>query len=800
VTQPGGGGSGIESGEDYVSARLGVNVDEGSMGNLRQLTQEVERFHTAMEATVRAEADMTRYLDQMVESTKAAAQAQTNLTQQLSVYMSMQGRMSGGGGMGYPGVAGGGAVQPFMGGMPGMGSGAPGMPPGARPPSPTDVVWQTGGQQQAAQVLNMQHARGNLTSADTMNISPGSIQALADQIALREKAVQHGHQAAVPHTTNQPARQGAAGDITAQLQQRLSTGMGLTGQVMNEIGGGGGGLAGMASLAQRGLNWASSKIGSAAKGGGEGENDEPEGGGKKGDDDKTGLGGVAKGLGVAGVGIAAIAGVADLVGKAGQMQQGWRNIGGMRGGGAGEGFEASMAARSTAMDPNITTEQARSMYQATISEGYATASGGGASDIMELLRTELKQLNQSTVQVIQELRLGRIGHDQVVSAAAIEGADLALKQQAKGGYVALPDLIASRNAEWQSQVAQGVGPAQAFQNANVGTNMYADNPALAGKYGAQTFAQPALGAMEMQYGGAGGTPMPPPTGLQPGAYAPWLKRAGKSDEAQANVIKKLALRAQTLTGDKSGGKDNTDPAYFQAVQYFMGWMRQSVDTTSDDETLEAYYLQYVWGVTPDGDPVSSDPKQVVAQARKDNTKNRRNAGDFNVSQRGGGGPGGTHTRATYGSHMTDNIVAAYGGDVNQVQVGDGKGGWATFDPHNQQQQQRLSSGDINWRHKGDKGGGIKEEDTPDDIGKKFSTDNPWGTAGTSRKNPNAPGGGGQVSGNLTVTIDQAGVAHAPKSVPLTPTQQGANQGARGVQVNQPPPGDRGFDRGMWAGK
>jgi hypothetical protein len=800
MTTAGGGASGVESGSDYVTARLGVDVDSGSMQGLQELTKEIERFHTAMEATVRSEADMTRYLDQMAEGAKTAAAAQTNLTQQLNVFLQLQGRMAGGGGMGmgYPGVGMGAAVNPFQGILPGMGQLG-----GTRPPNPTDVVWQLASvagrsPAEASQFMSMGHPRGNLTSADTMNISPQSIQALADRIAEREKAVMAGHKAARPHT-NQPARQGTSGDPAAQLQQRIGGMTGLASQVMNEVGGTG--ISGAIGLASRGLNWAGAKLGKYAdkKQAAEGDEDGEEEGSTTDVDDKTsGLTKAAKAIPIVGGVLAGAAGIFDLVGKAGQMEQSWRNIGEQRGGAAGQGFEASMRARSTAMDPNITSSQARSMYQAAISEGYATASGGGATDIIELFRDGIKKFNMNTDEMLKELRLLRVSHDQIVSPQAIQAALAATQIQSQTGYMSAPEINANKMAQMQTQIAQGVGPASAYRNAGIGAQMYADNPGLAGTYSNQTFNKPSVGMMEAIHGGPGGSPLPPPTGMLTNYYDAWLDRTGKGDEAKANMTKQLVNQFKNMKGDVSGGINRTDPAYFMAMKTFSDFYSNTVDNTLSADQLEALYLQYAWGKTLDGDPVTSDPHQVVADARKADTAVRRKSGDFDVKTHGGGHPGGDQTRKTYSSHMTDNIVAAYGGDLSQIQVGDGKGGWTTYDPHSQKQQAQLASGEVNWRHTGDRGAGIKVEDTPDDISKRFSTDNPWGTAGSTRKNPNAPGGGGQVHGELTVTIDQAGVAHAPKTIPLSPTQSAANSAQRGAQVNQTPPGDRGFDRTTWA--
>ena len=168
----GGGGSGMDFGDDYVAARLSIDIPTEGVSGLRELNTEIERFHTAMEAAIRS--DMTGYLDRMADAAKNAAEMQTNLTQQLSIFLSMQGHPGGGapaihgagvppgpipngglptpgGGPGYPGMYGGQNFQPYSGATPMGGGMMPGMMPGmlgmmgaARPPAASDVAFQLG--------------------------------------------------------------------------------------------------------------------------------------------------------------------------------------------------------------------------------------------------------------------------------------------------------------------------------------------------------------------------------------------------------------------------------------------------------------------------------------------------------------------------------------------------------------------------------------------------------------------------------------------------------------------------------
>ena len=89
TTPEGGNGPGMSYGDDFVAARLSIDIPaEGAQG-LREITHEVERFRTAMEAATRA--DMGQYLDHMAEASKRASEAQAALNQNLQTYLSLSG-------------------------------------------------------------------------------------------------------------------------------------------------------------------------------------------------------------------------------------------------------------------------------------------------------------------------------------------------------------------------------------------------------------------------------------------------------------------------------------------------------------------------------------------------------------------------------------------------------------------------------------------------------------------------------------------------------------------------------------
>lgn len=397
-----GGGSNMQFGDDYVAARLSVDVPEGSAQAIREITQEVERFHTTLEAAIRSEADAVRYLDQMADSSRKAAEAQSNLVQQYQMFLSVASR----GGMPSSQVPLGPAAMPFAGATHGMGD---------RPPSSSDVSSQLAASAQSnpREYLNMQAARNNLSASDMISINPASIAELANKISERDRVSQEQRSRTDGNTDNKPAAGGMGPeDPYTGIQQRIGRASSLAGQIMNEMGPGGS-VAGMGQMALQGLNWARRRaLAAPGKGGGgnaesmssvppeEGSLAPPPADEAASSDEATdkgtgGLGGILKMLGpVAGVATAALS-IFGVIQKGGSMVQGMRNVASIRGGAAGEGAEVEYKARMMAMNPFITSDQARQIYQAVMSEGYADASGAGADNVIDFMQHNLTTMNMA---------------------------------------------------------------------------------------------------------------------------------------------------------------------------------------------------------------------------------------------------------------------------------------------------------------------------------------------------------------------------------------------------------------------
>ena len=560
---------------------------------------------------------------------------------------------------------------------------------------------------------------------------------------------------------------------------------------MNELGSSEGGHWGQ--MAQRALNWGRSKLQQRADASGGGETGSPgqgqagEGGNNEdpGDKGTGGLSGVAKGLGIAGGVVGALTGGFALVEKAGAMEQGWRNIASPRGGGAAQGFELSMRARQLAMDPNISSAQSRQIYQAMVSEGYANSSGGGpgADQYLDFFKTGIKQFSLSVDQLTQELRLGRVGHQQVVSAQTIQAYNYQMQQQAKNNQQgpSQQDLQRQFLEYVQSAEAQGASPAAAMADAAQRNAMYANVPAMAGT---EPGPGGVSGATEMIWGGVG-----PQAGLVGGDdYKRWAMATGQDVQMDETAFKTWALKFKVMAHDTSDGKDDTNKNWIHASGMFAKHFQKAFPSPEDAYTKYNQYAHPGSVLDKDGKPVTDDPKKAVQQAEDE--RKQDTAGDRAIHGVGGSNFWQGGSPMTYHNNVTDRILQAYNNDPSQIEVLDENGKPQKFDLRNKDQQTKLADGTYKWRHTGTNGKGMTEADTPQDpsaINKNYK----GGASGSST----------QVSGMLTIKIDRNGNVTAPASVPLTPNDRAANSGTGTAQKNNPPPGDGPVQyqstRNMW---
>jgi len=603
---------GMDYGPDYAAARLSVEIPDEAIQGVREITQHIEKFRVALESATHTEADFNRYLDDMAQATKLADEAQQHLTQSLMNYISMTSRMTGAPSMGVPG---GGFQQPFAGSTPFD------LPP-TRPPNPSDVMSQLkaraeGGE--AGPFLNMAQQRGAMTGQDAVDISAQSIQALANKIAEREQANMVQQKLTDGNAIEPPAPTGG-------MQERIQRATGLAGQVSNEMavggGGGGGGAAGgsvtgVGRMVQRALGGLGGMLGGGGGGGAEGEGPPPQPGAER-------SGGQGGGITVGGPparsheqedaqhpsseappqeggggGLGGLGGLAGLAGglgkltgavglavtafegfhKAGQAIQGARNIGSLRGGAGGEGAIAeARATKLAALNPFLSQDQARQIYQSVMSEGYADASGGGADNVIDFMKSNMEHMNISVADSAKMLNAtvvgsGRGDKEGVAGSIKMLSTELDnIRNMSAKGVMSQPEYRERVMNLQEAMENQGASPEMAAKQAMILTQQGSNDRLLKGQY-AQigTDIQGNVGA-QMQIRAMGGVNVP--AGVLPTAMGDYLSDTGQEGRGMENMMKVYAMRAhQRYPGNDEVSKVN-------AVALFKQFMK-SVDPSSE---------------------------------------------------------------------------------------------------------------------------------------------------------------------------------------------------------------------------
>lgn len=104
---------------------------------------------------------------------------------------------------------------------------------------------------------------------------------------------------------------------------------------------------------------------------------------------------LARGAGIAGAGVAAVAGVNAAVQKSGETIQEYRGTGVQMGGGVAEGAAFEAQIRTMAMNPFISTEQSRKMMQSALQSGYT---GKEFDTMTEFMADNLKSMNMEVAE------------------------------------------------------------------------------------------------------------------------------------------------------------------------------------------------------------------------------------------------------------------------------------------------------------------------------------------------------------------------------------------------------------------
>jgi len=778
TTPPPGATSGFQSGDDFVAARVSIDIPTEGVADLREITQEMDRFRTSVESANRSSETFSGYLVRIAEAAQQAATAQQNLVTMLERNIDAQNRAAVAGAGGGPILnAPGQYTNPFANATLGLGGGGDVLG-GAGAVGPGDIPSQLEAlrTQNPRAYVNKMAASGQYRMGDIAAASPSGadIQSAADRISQRAQLMDEGAAGAGGGIGSRAGRMGA-----------------LTQQVLNEVNPAASGL-GMSGLIQRSLGVipSVSGLGGALAG---------MGGGALGT-----MAGMARSAAVP-VGLA-MAGY-GLVQGAGGVYQDYKNMGLVRGGGATEGVGYEMSIRAMAMNPFISSDQARQIVQQGLRDGYT---GKEFDTVTSMVAQNLKDFNIEVGESFKMLRKNVVEGGQTPGAFASNMESL--KQlAAQGGYRSLPDLQAGYAATSSSLISAGMGGAGAGQAAMVFGQMFADNPVLAGKGDeiAQVFANNPLALAMMRT--QGGVDIP--SGVLPQSL-PFVLTPEQMTQGANNVLKNQALMIHRGAGKPQQGKGKN---YANAIFQFQKRLEMLGFGYTPQQAREMYD-QFVYGA----DPAQSATAEVKEAQRKQTEIKERNL----PSRVGGalaneaisiggqawdaltqiGGTikdymtnnedhiddrwneynsryqdrieGGYDSGSKYKMTALDSLRRAYA-KQGGIEVVDANQQVIEIDQNNREQMQQLASGQLKVRRRGGEGGGIALRDVPTDAeGMKTALGGTGGKATVS----------GSVTIDLTPDAKRMFRVQGGPTIQLNPHQQQANQAYGQATPNNAPPG------------
>lgn len=763
MTGPNQGSSpGFEQGDDFVAARISIDIPTEGVAGLREITQEVDRYRTAVEAANRAADTFTNYLTRMAEAASQAATAEQNLIGQLDKHS---------GSMNQAAVSGQGGPQPQL-----------NVPPQYNSPF-------------AAESLGMGTDRSSIGTPEASAQMDQLRQSSPREYINKMAASGHYRPGDIPASSPNQEQVKESADRIAQRSQQQQGGGGLEGlgeagafgsDLLSELRPGAGNL-GMLALAQRGLGKLSGMGGGA-------------GGGIAA---KLGMGlGRMGPVGTAGLALGAVGTAAYLGQAGGEIYQDYKNMGSMRGGGATEGMGYEMNIRSMAMNPFISTDQARQIVQQGLREGYT---GKEFDTMTSFVSHNLKEMNMD----INE-SFGLVKKNVKEGGMTLEGLGTTLaqlKEASKTGYSSLPDLMSSYEGTSSALINAGISGPVASGVAAIGAQTFPDSQVSKGTGGdiaAAMMSSPTGVQMMRTMGG-----LEVPAGVSH-MELPYMFEGEEGSKAAAiassNVLKNYAkrmlsqyrnpppgspmwLRARELWFKKIkslGVPLSKNQAFEWFAAYSEGKDPMAEGVTKSDRSAKAAITpskKPLWeSVAEDVGQTAFSPfveafsgaKMVASMGADALTGNWQGMGHYTEKYDGDIQRAGLNNDP-YGYQMPvlDSIESAYGRGGYEVLDQNGKP--MKFDRSNKQHVEAFSRGDYTFREKGSSGPGRTAESVANS-----SPDQIKGVTQTQVT--------GQVTIGLTPEATRALQVQGGSTITLTPHEQQANSGYGSAQPNNAPPG------------
>lgn len=736
--------SNFEYSDDSVVARLSFDVPPQALTDVTQLTQALSAMATQQEYIARSTGSWLDYMQQVPQIMERANQAYRESITQLERMSYIQNEMSAGPGGnispgatagpqagGYSTAAPAGYINPFAGQFFGMGQTTP------------DLM---GAQQQMASMAqadprmyaNMMAARGQAVNPALLgmvggaagvgqgmgptgggqgwgNAAPGSQSPQATQTGRDSSAPPVPTQSGAP-STSEPQFTPATPHADAPAWQKAATdAIGMGQQVVNEAGAGGGGgrAAGLLGMASAGMGMA----GKLAE-----KYPNLMGGNTAGR-----LASLGKGAGAVGLGAAAM-GLSQNIGE--KVQQ-YEQLGAVQGGGAIQGAQYEAQARMLALNPFITTEQARSAMQMALSAGFK---GGEYDTVMDYMLKNFKDMGVQFSTSKDLITQRMIGGESAGEAGAGTRDLLETLHALSAGPGASFNSRQDQAVELTTRLTQaGVDPESAAR-ASIGLQQgYGDNMALREsitRIGGDIGASPQLMQLAASKVGV--------NGLLPGALQAGLAEAGYDNDELVEIA--AGQIAEYVKGY---------PERLNRIAAFQALMAEQGVQMSFEEA-EAMYDK----VTGEKKPTET-ANENIAKLGKDG------------APRGGFAEGAGDFVKKLAAPVTKPL-----GAIDNFLKGDFGGGFREMfsfseEETNPDQQLENMAGSF-------AGSGRAPKEPP-------ST--PQDAALTPVRTE------GQVSGEVRITVDQAGRVSAPPSIQLSGQQKSANAGYGSAQLNNAPPGD-----------
>lgn len=713
------GGSSFEYTDNTVAAKISIDVPQEGIQGLREITTEVERFKTQMEAANRLSGSFIDYLKQLPQIAKQAADAQKNLADQLERTVAAQGKLGGTGSITQSGVQPGPQQLP----LPGM-------------------------ENLDRQYMNKQAQTGRLKPGDLpKENNDDEISHAAKKHQDREKATSEQHKKTL----------GGMDGLEKSVKEIGN----VAGDVMGQMGKGGS-PAGMLQSISGGLKRLSAAVptataGDAAVAAGGVASDSPG--------FLAGMGGAAGGLGAAGAGLGAAAAGLYAFEKGGNVVQGMRQMGEIRGGGAKEGAAAEMDVQMMALNPFITTEQSRQIIQGALTGGY---SGKQFDTVTQFVANNLKDMNMQISDSFGLVTKNVNEGGQSIQSLAVDLGTL--KDMTKTGALSMPN--AQDAFQTANSALTGAGPSgtAASSGALQASAMWKDDLALQGqgsKNLAGVMASPAASALLQQ----SGVNLPPGVS-SPRAIKAYLELSNQATQASSDVIKKFAIQAWNGSGKppKSSAGDKTIGAYVTAVGQFQSMAEAAginAPFVSDPALAMKEFDSYIYSGTDPAKAAQDSVDKTVTEDLKVTkpsflSQQFRGAGaDFSS---GGDAAATNFGGASNRIAVLDNVVKSTPGGAANIDVINEKGDAIKLNMNDDSQAAKLSSGEYKVRPKG----GVAQ--TLSEIGHQGGQ-----VAGQGDVN---------VTGELHISADP-GLRATPNPVPISGNKVNAYGGKGTASVNQP---------------